>query len=179
MEVAGWSGATIDEVRIRDLEPHPDARGSLTELFRDSWLSLPSPAQWNLTVNRPGALRGMHLHRRRIDSYVQIEGEAELALMDLRWESRTYRHRELLRLSGEHPRLVVVPPGVLHGFYFRAEGLLLIGIHPARDDADEMRCHWSDPQLGLAWRPEAPLLSQADAEAGDLASLERTFRDGR
>jgi len=47
------------------LEPHEGPRGSLTEVFRRSWVGGGAEAvQANLSRSNPGVLHGLHWHRR-------------------------------------------------------------------------------------------------------------------
>ena len=51
---------------------HADARGSLTELFRDEWGTGIQPVQWNASHSAPNVLRGV----RDVDLSVQIMGQS-------------------------------------------------------------------------------------------------------
>jgi dTDP-4-dehydrorhamnose 3,5-epimerase len=46
----------------------------------------------------------------------------------------------------------------------------------AWDPHDDDGCIWSDPDLGLSWSVQDPLLSERDEAAGSLADLIETVR---
>ncbi len=59
----GWTETPLAGVLRRSLPAHQDERGSLRELWRESWTrtaGLPAFVQANLTRSRAGTLRGMH-----------------------------------------------------------------------------------------------------------------------
>ncbi len=157
---------------LRPLTPHADARGSLTEVHRAEW-SDTAVVQWNVTRNEAGALRGMHLHLHYDEIYVLPRGAAEIVLYDLRPDSRTLDRCFALDLRAVAPTSLLVPAGVLHGLAFVVPSLLLVGRTREHDGEDDWRCRWDDPDLRATWRPERPLLSDADSGAGSLAELRR------
>ena len=61
------AASAIDGVRALDLDPYRDERGELIELCRHVWVEPRVPVQWNLVVNKPGVLRGIHWHERHTD----------------------------------------------------------------------------------------------------------------
>src|SRR3990170_7110889 len=64
-----------------------DERGSFTEIWRASLTRGLSPGgfvQGNVSVSRPGVLRGMHFHRRQSDLWTIVAGRALAATTNLR-----------------------------------------------------------------------------------------------
>lgn len=126
--------------------------------------------QWNLSASDAGVLRGMHLHGACDELYLLLEGAMEAGLYDLRPGSPTAgcsAHFAVAALG----QAITVPAGVLHGLLFTRPSLLLTGRTTEHDGADEWRCRWDDPALGLRWSLEQPLLSPEDAGAGGLEAL--------
>lgn len=111
----------IAGVELVDLRRFHDAAGSMTELARLSGEELASmpgfrPAQINYSTLEPGAIKGLHLHRRQTDVwFVPPHDRVLLVLVDAREGSETAGTRMRLTLGDGTSRLVRVPPGVAHG----------------------------------------------------------------
>jgi dTDP-4-dehydrorhamnose 3,5-epimerase len=152
-------------VRIRPLRPHHDRRGWLVEAFRDSWDESVAGAQVNLTWSRAGTLRGSHVHGRHADYFVLAAGRSTIGIKDVRKRSPAYGLTMLVELTSDTPSAMTVPPGVLHGLYFPVESILLTVESDVYDPAEEVRCRWNDPELGIAWPFSSPILSDGDRDA--------------
>ncbi|WP_119304924.1 dTDP-4-dehydrorhamnose 3,5-epimerase family protein [Dongia deserti] len=159
------------DVRLMPLQTHPDARGELTEIFRKEWHGSPSPVQWTACQSAPNALRGIHVYRYRWNYLCVIAGEMFVGLHDLRPEEPTARRSAMLRLNGRQLQMLVIPPGVAHGFYSSADSMFFTGASVYDDHSDHQRCRWDAPELGLEWPCTAPELSASDRDAGDYADL--------
>ena len=162
--------SSIESVSIRELEPHHDERGSLTEIFRDEWSLGADPVQWNVVRSRPGTVRGVHCHPHHSDIITVAEGELVLGLIDLRPGSLTEGRAELHRVPAMSV-VVMIPPGVAHGFLFERPTTLVYGVSEYWDMDDELSCRWDDPELGIVWPVTAPVLSRRDRDAGSLDAL--------
>ena len=166
----GLMESKIAEVFSRPLRTHADDRGALTEVYRDEWTEGDSPVQWNVVRSEPGVLRGVHCHWHHADVLNVITGELVLGLVDLRPGSPTEGLAELHRIPAL-TSVVVVPPGVAHGFYFDQPTCIAYGVSAYWSLDDELGCRWDDPGLGIPWPCTAPALSERDRTAGDLVSL--------
>jgi dTDP-4-dehydrorhamnose 3,5-epimerase len=96
--------ALPDGVVVRPLVSHADARGSLTEVFRQSWHDAFRPIQWNFSRSEAEVLRGVHVHRVHTDYLIVLTGSMLLALHDIRPASPTHGHSVLLPLDGFSPK---------------------------------------------------------------------------
>lgn len=157
---------------------HADDRGDLIEMFRQDWPGQPSMKQWNASHNGPNVFRGMHVHPEHTDYMVVLQGMMYLGLVDLRPRSSSSGMRCILPLSGDRPCGVLIPPGILHGFFVPEGNLLVWGMSHGWTPDDEIECRWNDPEIGLDW-PEihAPRLSARDREAGSFQALNQAFLD--
>lgn len=158
-------------VHLTELEPHPDERGTFTEVFRAEWDTGIMPVQWNVVRSEARVLRGVHVHIRHSDYLSVIEGRASIGLVDLRRGSPSERRAAMVELSAETPLALTIPPGVAHGFYFHVPSIHLYSVSRYWDLSDELGCHWSDPGLALNWADREPMLSARDAGAGSLEQL--------
>jgi dTDP-4-dehydrorhamnose 3,5-epimerase len=158
-------------VAVSDLIAHPDDRGALTELFRQSWLPPGiSMVQANLSTSRAGVLRGMHFHRHQVDYWIVLEGVAFVGLFDLRAGSPSERATATITLdaaAGLHA--LYIPPGVAHGFCAVTEMQLQYLVSCEFTGADEHGFSWNDPALGIRWPVADPIVSERDSTSGSLA----------
>ncbi len=69
--------ASISGVSILSLETHRDTRGSLTEIYRQSWCDT-QHVQWNHVNNEANILRGVHVHPLHKDFLIVLFGELGL-----------------------------------------------------------------------------------------------------
>lgn len=167
----------IADIVIRQLTTHPDDRGSLTEIRRDSWGDGPAPVQWNLVHSAADVVRGVHVHPTHDDYLVVVGGTMYLGLQDLRRDSPTYGAAVVEVLGGQgRVTAAYVPSGVAHGFHFPEPSTHVYGVTHYWNLADELACRWDDPDLGFRFDTTSPLLSDRDRAAGSLAEMEATYR---
>lgn len=155
------------------LSTHRDSRGALTEIFRQDWVDSPLAVQWNLVQSEANVLRGVHLHVKHFDYLVVIKGHMQVGMCDLREEITGDRTGSLVDLIEGSRSMLVIPPGVAHGFYFPEPTTFVYGVSEYWDPIhDELGCRWDDAALGIPW-PKAitPLLSEPDKAASSLAAL--------
>ena len=160
-----------DGVALRPLTMNRDSRGSFTEVFRDEWDTGIAPVQWNVVSSVAGSLRGFHLHIRHDDYLTTVKGRVSVGLRDLRRGSPTEGMSVLFELSEDPLIALLIPHGVGHGFYFHEDSLHLYGVTTSWDIADELTCHWADPELAIPWPAEPAFVSERDATAPSLAQL--------
>jgi dTDP-4-dehydrorhamnose 3,5-epimerase len=162
------------------LEPkvHGDERGFMVETFRrDGWAELGVDVEFvqhNHSRSSKGTLRGLHF---------QTEpGQAKLVrcargaildvAVDLRRGSPTFGRWEGHVLDDERHRQLFVPVGFGHGFAVLSDvadvTYLLSSIY---DPATESGIAWDDPDVGVEWGVEDPLLSERDRSAPPLAEV--------
>jgi len=106
----------IPGVEMRPLQARSDARGWLAELFRSDELPAEQhPAMGYLSLTLPGHARGPHEHRHQTDLFCfPGPGDLDLYLWDARPGAKA--SRLVLRVGASNPVLVIVPPGVVHGY---------------------------------------------------------------
>jgi dTDP-4-dehydrorhamnose 3,5-epimerase len=166
-----------DGVLIRRLEPRPDARGDLIEVFRAEWGLEPELVQWNVLRSAPNVLRGVQVHLVNVDSITLVAGHMVVGLHDLRPDSATSGSSGMVSISEDSPQLVTIPVGVAHGFYFAERSITVHGRSHTWDTADELGCRWDDPALGLDWRCQDPVLSDRDQTMGSYDAMRRLVHD--
>jgi len=108
--------AKIEGVRVKPLEVHCDERGWLFEILRCDEEIFQKFGQVYLTAAYPGVVKAWHMHRRQTDYFCCVAGMIKLVLCDRREGSPTKGTIEEFFAGERNPILVVIPPGVAHGF---------------------------------------------------------------
>lgn len=139
----------IEGVIIKDLSLYADERGWLTELCRSDELPAGfSPAMSYLSMTLPGTARGPHEHREQTDYFCFVgPSDFRIYLWDNRDGSSTKGEKDVFVAGVKEPKIVIVPPGVVHayknigdehGLVFNAPDKLYRG-EGKREDVDEIR----------------------------------------
>lgn len=148
---------------VVDLTSHVDERGSVGEVYRQSWPTAAKPmVQANLSISRSGVLRGLHFHREQSDYWIPVAGTAFVGLFDLRRGSPTEGMKAELRIGDDVRRALLIPPGVAHGFYAESELRLLYFVDAYYTGDDEFGLAWDDAEVGIEWPTRQPVLSKRD-----------------
>lgn len=145
----------IHGVDLKPLRVHPDERGMLAEILRSDEKIFRKFGQVYFTTAFPGVVKGWHYHRIQWDYFTCIHGDVKLVLYDAREDSPTRGKVNEFFLGLRNPLLVVIPPGVYHGFKcIGTEECLMVNIptepyHASRPD--EYRIPWNDPSVPYDW----------------------------
>ncbi len=132
-------------------------------------------AQINMVCSDPGVLRGLHVHAFRSDAIVVVSGRVLVVLADVRDEAAS-RAPVLFEMNGETPECLIVPVGVVHGFYSFTSTRVLYGLSEEWDPEDEAGCRWDDPALAVPWPTPDPTLSPRDVQLGAYEDMVREWK---
>ncbi len=106
----------INGVIIKKINKNIDERGWLAEMFRHDELDF-VPAMSYVSLTNPGVIRGPHEHVEQSDCFVFMgPGIFRLYLWDRRENSSTNGEALEIEAGEDLPTLVIVPPGVVHGY---------------------------------------------------------------
>lgn len=113
-----FSAGDIQGVVVRELTRHEDSRGTLIETYRlDTLPENLTPRMSYVSFTEPLTARGPHEHQEQTDVFAFLgPGTFLLKLWDNREKSPTFGNAMELLAGEERPLLVVVPPGVVHGY---------------------------------------------------------------
>ena len=159
------------QVPIRVFE---DPRGRFMETFRLEWFPQVSWArmQSNRSDSQAGVLRGLHYHFHQVDYWYVSSGTIRAAMVDLRPASPTYRHTLTIDMGEEHNLGLFIPVGVAHGFYAVTDCTLVYIVNNYYGDgSDERGVAWNDPQIGINWGVDTPVVSARDQNNRRLADI--------
>lgn len=172
----GVEEAVIAGVAVRPIASIGDMRGSLCEVHRDDCGLAPHPVQWDFVTSCPQVLRGVHVHCLRWDYIIVLKGRATIGLKYVRRGERSFRRGMLIDVVGERPTLVTIPPGVAHGIFAYTALNYLYGLTVAWDGSDEdLGCRHDDPELGIKWPSQTPIMMPRDMALPDFATLLRDY----
>ena len=155
-----------------------DPRGFFVETYhenryRDAGLDARF-VQDNLSFSRRGILRGLHFQNPNPQGKLLqvLAGEVFDVAVDLRRNSPTFGRWHGVVLSSENKHQFYVPPGFAHGFVVTSEtALFAYKCTELYSPKDEVTLRWDDPDVGVKWPSEKPLLSEKDAKGFLLKDL--------
>jgi dTDP-4-dehydrorhamnose 3,5-epimerase len=166
----------LDDLVLIEPTLHGDERGYLVETFRKSELAELGIeiefVQDNQTRSRGRVLRGIHMQRGQAKLVRCPRGRIWDVAVDMRPDSPTYRRWEGFELDGEKHRQLFVPPGFGHGFCLLSdEADVLYRLSAYFDPELETGIAWNDPEIGIEWPIDDPVLSERDRNAPALAEI--------
>lgn len=132
--------------------------------------------QDNLSYSVRGTLRGLHYqHPHAQAKLVQvIAGEVYDVSVDIRGSSPSFGKWTGVYLSEENRRQVYVPEGFAHGFCVLSEtAIILYKCSDFYAPDSEGGILWCDPDLGVEWPVEDPLVSDKDRRFSFLRDVPR------
>jgi len=117
-EPQAFTDGPIDGVVIQPLRFHADNRGWLAEFFRQDELPADQhPVMAYISQTLPGMARGPHEHCEQTDCFAFLgPGEFTLYLWDIRVGSPTWGRHMKVAVGESSKQMVIVPPGVVHGY---------------------------------------------------------------
>lgn len=155
----------------------PDDRGFFTETYHvEKYPAHGIPARFvqdNYSHSKQHVLRGLHFQQNNPQGKLVfvIHGEILDVIVDMRKGSPMFGQWESVVLDETSHRQVYVPEGCAHGFVVRSAYADVMykctNLYSPKDDQGLL---WSDPDLGIDWGIDAPLLSPKDA-------VQQRFRD--
>ena len=127
-----------------------------------------------------GILRGIHFQN---GEHAQaklvrcIRGAVLDVAVDLRKGSPTYMQWEAVELSAENKKQFFIPRGFGHGFLTLTEDVEFVyktdNYYNYESDRSII---WNDPEIGVDWGTENPVLSGKDSSAPRLRDSDCSFR---
>lgn len=126
-----------------------------------------------------GTLRGIHFQRgdKAQAKLVRcVRGAVLDVAVDLRHGSPTYRQWVAVELSGENKKQLLIPRGFGHGFVTLTDDVefLYKADRYYAPEADS-GIRWNDPDIGVDWGVDQPILSEKDKKNPFLKELEPVF----
>ena len=106
----------IAGVVVKPLRLIPDERGMLMEILRSDDPFFRKFGQAYISMAFPGVVKAWHWHRKQTDHFCVVKGTGKIALYDGRKGSPTRGRINEFFIGERNPKLIVIPPLVIHGF---------------------------------------------------------------
>ncbi len=126
-----------------------------------------------------GTLRGLHC---QTDPKAQAKlvscprGKILDVAVDIREGSPTYMKWISVELSEENKKMLYIPKGCLHGFVSLTDNVeLSYKVDEFYSPENDRSICWCDPDIGVEWGVENPVLSQKDKDAPLLKNSDVKF----
>ncbi|MCE1190044.1 MAG: dTDP-4-dehydrorhamnose 3,5-epimerase [Ignavibacteria bacterium] len=136
--------------------------------------------QDNLSFSKKDTIRGLHY---QIGDFAQgklcqvLQGEVLDVAVDIRAGSPTYGKHYAVRLSGDNHYQLWIPAGFAHGFSVLSETVLFsYKCTQLYSKAHERSILYNDPDLGIDWQVNDPIVSEKDLEAAAFGSIAADFQ---
>ena len=170
------SKTPLANVLVIEPNRYQDSRGYFSETWnKKRYAEAGVPADFvqdNFSVSQRGVLRGLHFqYPYPQNKLVQVlRGSVFDVAVDLRKQSPTFGKWWGTELTEENGRQLFVPVGFAHGFLVLRENSVFVYkcsefYHPEA----ERSLLWNDPEIGIEWPMEHPVLSEKDASAQTLS----------
>lgn len=130
--------------------------------------------QDNLSYSQKNTIRGLHFQIKHPQAkLIQVlSGEIFDVAVDLRFGSATFGKWTGIHLSDDNRRQVFIPEGFAHGFCVLSDfALFYYKCSDVYMPDDEGGIIWSDPDIGIEWPVEHPIISEKDKQYQRLFGL--------
>jgi len=130
--------------------------------------------QDNVSCSSRGILRGLHFQNPQGQGkLVQVlSGEVLDAAVDIRVGSPTFGRWTGVRLSADNHRQMYIPAGFAHGFCVLSEtAIFSYKCTDYYSSSAGMGIIWNDPDIGIDWPIDEPIISQKDSALPRLKDI--------
>ncbi len=174
-----FTKTVLDGVILVEPRIFSDERGFFMETYKESEFKANGVdvdfLQDNHSRSTYGVLRGLHF---------QLEPKAQAKLVrcargkifdvavDIRPDSRNFKKWVGFELSGENKNMLYIPAGFAHGFAALSD--IVEVIYKSSDEYSpehDAGIRWDDPEIGVDWKLESPVVSEKDKNLPFLKDL--------
>ncbi len=173
----------IADVILVEPRTFPDDRGFFMESYKESEFIKNEInikfVQDNYSHSSKGVLRGLHYQKdpkAQAKLVMVIKGEIFDVAVDLRKNSPTYGKWVGEILSEQNHRLLYVPEGFAHGFCVLSDEVdVIYKVNNEYSPENDRGILWSDPEVGVNWPIENPIISEKDTKQPLLKNADNDF----
>ena len=168
----------LDGVLLVTPQVFGDDRGFFMETYNQAkGVELGLPAEFvqdNHSKSSKGVLRGLHYQNPKWQGKLVrvVQGEIFDVAVDIRHNSPTFGEWVGAYLNDENKQQLYVPEGFAHGFVVISDTAEVIyKCTSLYAPEQEGSIQWNDPDIGIDWPLDSPLLSQKDSNAQRLQDI--------
>ena len=134
--------------------------------------------QDNCSFSKKNVLRGLHVQQHQGQVLWPSYGHVLQVTLDVRPQSPTYGQHFSIELKHTDPTQIYMPPGFAGGFYVMSDVVCMnYKCSQYYDPSHEGGVLWSDPDLGIKWPAQAPIVSERDQGFHTLADNNFSFTE--
>lgn len=130
-------------------------------------------------TQKKGTIRGIHFQNqpKAQGKLVRcVRGAVKDVAVDLRRSSPTYKQWIMVELSAENRKMLFLPRGFGHGFVSLTDDVeFLYKADDYYSPEHDRSIRWNDPELGILWGIDKPILSEKDTKAPFLKDSDINF----
>jgi dTDP-4-dehydrorhamnose 3,5-epimerase len=166
-----------------NLEAREDRRGFFMRVYDDAifkrygihrnWVQ----ENHSLSTEK-GTIRGFHFQfppHAETKLVRVISGEVYDVILDLRKGSSTFGEWDSIRLSADNKRMIYIPRGFAHGMCTLTKNcVMLYKVDNYYAPESEGTIRWDDPDIGIDWPADNPILSEKDSTAKSFKEFVET-----
>ncbi|MGK7393535.1 MAG: dTDP-4-dehydrorhamnose 3,5-epimerase [Candidatus Cyclobacteriaceae bacterium M3_2C_046] len=173
----------IDGVYFFTLQPREDERGFFMRVYdqtlmQDHGLDMNWVQENQAKSIQMHTLRGLHLQmppQAETKLVRCIKGKIQDVWVDLRKKSSTFGQWDSIILSEENKKMVFIPKGFAHGYLSLEDNSEVIyKVDQAYAPQAEAGILWNDPELGIGWEVDKPILSPKDQKQPTFSDFKNT-----
>ena len=130
--------------------------------------------QDNHSKSSKGTLRGLHYQLGHPQAKLcrVVSGHVLDVVVDIRRGSPSFGKSFSAVLSSDDKKMIYIPPGFAHGFLVLSETAeFLYKCDDFYYPAEERGIAWDDPDLGIAWGIDKPIISNKDQHHPRLSAV--------
>ncbi|MDI6890018.1 MAG: dTDP-4-dehydrorhamnose 3,5-epimerase [Thermodesulfovibrionales bacterium] len=161
-----------------------DVRGFFMEIYKYSDFARAGIKEYflqdNYSKSAKNVLRGLHYQK---DPGAQgklvrcIKGRIFDVAVDIRKGSPTYGHWVGVEMSGDNNLMLYIPSAFAHGFVVLSDfAEVMYKCTEEYFPEDERGVIWNDPDIGINWPVEKPILSEKDSKHPMLKDADNNFK---
>ena len=175
----------IEDVLIIEPKVFGDHRGWFTETyskekFRELGIDIDFIQDNHSLSAQKGTLRGLHfqLNPKAQTKLVRCTiGKILDVAVDIREGSPTYKKWVAVELSEENKKQLLVPKGFAHGFITLTDNVeVQYKVDEYYSPENDRSIRFDDPEIGVDWGIENPILSDKDLNAPMLSESDANFK---
>ena len=175
----------IEDVLIIEPKVFGDHRGWFTETyskekFKELGIDIDFIQDNHSLSAQKGTLRGLHfqLNPKAQTKLVRCtKGKILDVAVDIRDGSPTYKKWVAVELTEDNKKQLLIPKGFAHGFLTLTDDVeVQYKVDEYYSPENDRSIRYDDPEIGVAWGIEAPILSEKDLNAPLLKDCSINFK---